>query len=366
MSDLASWLTLARVPGIGAARYQALLSKFGTPATALSASMDELIAIPGLGPRTARAVRTHRDPAFVDRQLRLLERHDARIVTFRDRAYPMRLQAIYDPPPLLFVSGCWEAKDEQSIAIVGTRHASSYGRRIAEEFSAELSAHGFTIVSGMARGVDTVAHRTALKGDGRTVAVLGSGLDRPYPPENRKLMASIRDQGAVMSEYPFGTGPDAVNFPQRNRIISGATLGTVVVEAGENSGALITARFALDQGREVFAVPGPLKAPGSEGVNRLIKDGTAKLIQRIGDVIEELTPQLDFDPAKVKPKPAAPAFDLSSEEKSMYNRVSTEPKHIDQLATGQALTSSQALGVLLALELKGAVRQLPGMVFVRS
>ena len=366
MSDLASWLTLARVPGIGAARYQALLRMFGTPAAALSASMDELTAIVGLGPQIARAIRTHRDQAFVDRQLRLLERHGARIVTFRHPEYPGRLRDIYDPPPLLFVSGRWETKDEQSIAIVGTRNASSYGRRIAEEFSAELSTHGFTVVSGMARGVDTLAHRTALKENGRTVAVLGSGLDRPYPAENRKLMASIRDHGAVMTEYPFGTGPDAVNFPQRNRIISGTTLGTVVVEAGENSGALITARFALDQGREVFAVPGPLKAPCSEGVNRLIKDGTAKLIQRIEDVVEELAPHLDFDPAKVERKPAAPSFDLSSEEENMYNRVSSEPKHIDQLASGQSLTSSQALGVLLALELKGAVRQLPGMVFVRS
>lgn len=366
MSDPASWLTLARVPGIGAARFHALLRRFRSPSSALSASVDELTGIEGLGPQTARAIRSHRDQAFVDRQLRLLERHGARIVTFRDRDYPERLRDIYDPPPFLYVSGGWEAKDEQSVAIVGTRYASSYGRRMAEAFSADLSAYGFTVVSGMARGVDTLAHRTVLKGNGRTVAVLGSGLDRPYPAENRKLMASIREHGAVMTEQPFGTGPDAVNFPQRNRIISGSTLGTIVVEAGKVSGALITARFALDQGREVFAVPGPLNVPGSEGVNRLIKDGTAKLIQRVEDVIDELAPRLGLDPSEVDRKPPVPAYDLLPEEQAMYSRLSTEPEHIDRLASSQGLQSSQALGVLLGLELKGAARQLPGMMFVRT
>ncbi len=366
MSDLASWLTLARVPGIGAARFHALLRRFESPSAALAASVDELTEIEGIGPQTARTIRGHRDQAFVDRQLRLLDRHGARIVTFRDRAYPARLRDIYDPPPLLFVSGGWKTKDEQSIAVVGTRFASAYGRRMAEVFSAEMSAFGFTVVSGMARGVDTIAHRTALKGNGRTVAILGSGLDRPYPAENRKLMASIREQGAVMTEQPFGVGPDAVNFPQRNRIISGSTLGTIVVEAGKDSGALITARFALDQGSEVFAVPGPLNTPGSEGVNRLIKDGTAKLIQRAEDVIDELAPRLGLDPAKVVRNTPEPAFDLQPEEKTMYGQLSLDPKHIDHLASALALTSSQALGVLLALELKGAARQLPGMMFVRT
>ncbi len=365
MSDLASWLTLARVPGVGAARFQALLRRFGSPSAALSASVDELTMAEGLGPQIARAIRTHRDEAFVDRQLRLVERLEARIVTFRDRDYPARLREIYDPPPLLYVSGGWETEDERSIAIVGTRLASSYGRGMAESFSEALCSYGFTVVSGMARGVDTLAHRTTLNRKGRTVAVLGSGLDRPYPGENSKLMASISNNGAVMTEQPFGTGPDAVNFPQRNRIISGSTLGTIVVEAGKSSGALITARFALDQGREVFAVPGPLNTPGSEGVNRLIKDGTAKLIQRVDDVLEELAPHLDFDPAKVERRPSTPAFDLTPEEDSMYGRLSPDPQHIDHLASALALSSSQALGLLLALELKGAVRQLPGMMFVR-
>lgn len=366
MTDLASWLTLARVPGVGASRFHALLRRFGSPYAALSATVDELAETEGVGPQIARAVHGHRDEAFVDRQLRLLDRHDARIVTFRDRDYPERLLEIYDPPPLLFVSGGWEAEDEQSIAIVGTRFTSAYGRKMAESFSAELCAYGFTVVSGLARGVDTLAHRTALRGNGRTVAVLGSGLDRPYPAENHKLMASIREHGAVMTEHPFGTGPDAVHFPQRNRIISGATLGTIVVEAGKRSGALITARFALDQGREVFAVPGSLDAAGSEGVNRLIKDGTAKLIQRVEDVIDELAPRLGFEPTRSGPEPAGPAFDLPPEEASMYGQVTSDPKHIDHLASALSLTSSQALGVLLALELKGAVRQLPGMMFVRS
>ena len=366
MSDLASWLTLARVPGVGATRFQALLRRFGSPSAVLSASVDELTRAEGLGPQIARAIRTHRDGAFVDRQLRLAEQHGARIVTFRDRDYPARLREIYDPPPLLYVSGGWEAVDEQSVAIVGTRVASSYGRSMTESFSAALCSYGFTIVSGMARGVDTLAHRTTLSRNGRTVAVLGSGLDKPYPSENRKMMASIRHHGAVMTEQPFGTAPDAVNFPQRNRIISGSTLGTIVVEAGKSSGALITARYALDQGREVFAVPGPVNTPGSEGVNRLIKDGTAKLIQRVDDVLEELAPHLDFDPAKVERKLSTPSVDLLPEEETIYGRLSPDPQHIDQLASALALSSSQALGILLALELKGAVRQLPGMMFVRS
>ncbi len=315
MSDLASWLTLARVPGVGAARFQALLRHFGSPAAALSASADELNMIAGVGPQIVRAIRTCRDEAFVARQVRLLERYGARVVTFGDQDYPERLREIYDPPPLLFVSGAWEACDEQSVAIVGTRFTSSYGREMAESFSAALSSFGFTIVSGMARGVDTRVHQTALRGGGRTVAVLGSGLDRPYPAENRKLMTSIRQHGAVITEQPFETGPDAVNFPQRNRIISGATLGTVVVEAGKRSGALITARFALDQGREVFAVPGPLNTPGSEGVNRLIKDGTAKLIQSVDDVIDELAPRLGYRPKRADEIPSDPAFDLLPEEK---------------------------------------------------
>ena len=366
MADLASWLTLARVPGVGASRFHALLRRFGSPTAALSASVDELSRTEGVGPQIARAVRGHRDQAFVDRQLRLLARHDARIVTCRDKDYPVRLREIYDPPPLLFVSGGWKAEDEQSIAIVGTRFTSAYGRKMAESFSAELSSYGFTVVSGLARGVDTLAHRAALRTNGRTVAVLGSGLDRPYPAENQKLMATIREHGAVMTEHPFGTGPDAVNFPQRNRIISGLTLGTIVVEAGKRSGALITARFALDEGREVFAVPGPLNAAGSEGVNRLIKDGTAKLIQRAEDVIDELAPRLGYDPVRSEPGPAGPAFDLLAEEESMYSQLSSDPQHIDHLASALSLASSQALGVLLALELKGAVRQLPGMMFVRS
>lgn len=366
MSDLASWLTLARVPGVGASRFHALLRRFGSPSAALSASVDELARTEGLGPRIARAVRDHRDQAFVDRQLSLLSRHNARIVTCRDRDYPERLREIYDPPPLLFVSGGWKEEDEQSIAIVGTRYVSTYGRRMAELFSAELSAYGFTVVSGLARGVDTLAHRTALRGSGRTVAVLGSGLDRPYPAENRKLMAAIREHGAVMTEHPFGTGPDAVHFPQRNRIISGSTLGTIVVEAGKRSGALITARFALDQGREVFAIPGPLNANGSEGVNRLIKDGTAKLIQRVEDVIDELAPRLGFNPARSEPERSGPDLELPPLEASMYGRLSSDPRHIDHLASALSLTSSQALGILLSLELKGAARQLPGMMFVRS
>ncbi|MBI4551277.1 MAG: DNA-protecting protein DprA [Candidatus Latescibacteria bacterium] len=366
MSDLTSWLLLSAVPGIGSYRFRVLLERFGSPEAALRAPLSALVTVPGLGPQTATAIREYRDRAFADDQLRLADRQGVRLVTCQDDEYPSRLRQVYDPPPLLYVRGRLTEADERAVAIVGTRRATSYGRLIAERLSAALCSHGLTVVSGLARGIDTAAHRGALGGQGRTVAVLGSGLDKPYPPENRSLMDDVARAGAVVSEQPIGTDPDAVNFPQRNRIISGMSLGVIVIEAGQDSGALITAQYALDQDREVFAVPGPITSAASEGTNRLIKRGVAKLIQHVDDVLEELAPQLGLSlPASSAP-PAPVQLSLLPDEDRLYQVLSDRPQHIDTLAAATNLPTSQALAVLLALELKGAIRQLPGKVFIRG
>lgn len=366
-SDIRAWLILCAVPGVGGYRFQTLLSRFGSPDAVLEAPVSALKTVPGLGEGIATAIRRHRDEHFADRQLHLAEKHGIRIVTLDDDHYPSALREIYDPPPVLYMAGRLQPDDTQALAVVGTRFTSSYGRRMAKQFTEALCACGITVVSGLARGVDTVAHRTTLAGGGRTVAVLGSGLDKPYPQENTELMQAIAEKGVVMTEQPFGTGPDAVNFPQRNRIISGLSQGTIVIEAGETSGALITARYALEQNREVFAVPGPLDHPASFGVNRLIKRGTAKLIQQIEDVIEELAPMSGMKPESLQAPDNTPVqLALLPEEDLLYAALTAEPQHIDMLAADLNLSISEALAILLRLELKGAARQLPGKQFIRE
>lgn len=364
MSDLTSWLLLSAIPGIGAQRFHSLLCRFGSPEAVLNASLADLLAVPRFGPQTAAVITEYRDYAFVRRQLRLAEQHQVRIVTCHDDEYPARLRQIYDPPPLLYMRGHLTEADNRSVAIVGTRRTSPYGRQMAEMFSAALCACGITVISGLARGIDTIVHRAALTHHGRTVAVLGSGLDIPYPPENQPLMEKITASGAVISEYPLGTDPDAMNFPQRNRIISGMSLGVLVIEAGEHSGALITAQYALDHDREVFAVPGPLTSATSEGTNRLIKGGTAKLIQRVEDILEELAPGLDLSLPFVSESSKTSLPRLLPEEEPIYRILSDTPQHIDRVAFAAGSSTSQALAILLALELKGVIRQLPGKTFV--
>ena len=239
MSDLTPWLLMSAIRGIGMHRFQALLCRFGSPDHVLDASLTDLMTVPGVGPQLAAAITTQRDYAFVTRQLNLAKRHDVRIITCHNDVYPASLRQIYDPPPLLYMRGTLTEADANALGIVGTRQTSSYGRRMAEQFSTALCATGMTVISGLARGIDTIAHRTALDQNGRTVAVLGSGLDVPYPPENKPLMERIADRGAVLSEYPMGTDPDAGNFPQRNRIISGMSHGILIVEAGKSSGAAL-------------------------------------------------------------------------------------------------------------------------------
>ena len=279
-----------------------------------------------------------------------------------DERYPELLHAIYDPPAVLYCDGSVEPGDRQAVAIVGSRQATPYGLRITETLAGELSALGFTILSGFARGIDAAAHRAALAAGGRTIAVLGCGLDVDYPPGHASLHAEIAGSGAVLTEFAPGTPPRATNFPRRNRIISGLALGVVVVEAADDSGSLITARLALEQGREVFAVPGPIDVPTSQGPHGLLKQG-ATLVETVDDIVEELLPQLDrpLQTLKTEPIAALPEHvELSPSERTVLEVMSREPLHLDDLTERSRLTTPAVAGILLGLELKALVKQLPG------
>jgi len=290
-----------------------------------------------------------------------------------DEHYPAWLRTIPDPPPVLYCDGSLEPGDRQAVAIVGSRQATPYGLRVTDALARELSRLGFTIVSGFARGIDAAAHRAALASGGRTVAVLGCGLDVDYPSGHASLRAEIAGSGAVLTEFAPGTAPFATNFPRRNRIISGLALGVVVVEAAEDSGSLITARLALEQGREVFAVPGPIDAPTSRGPHGLLKQG-AKLVETVNDIVEELLPQLETVRTPLSqdfvatgagkrrsfaPKPP----DLSPEEQVMLRVIGREPRHLDDLTEQSRLSAAEVARILLGLELKALVHQLPGQQY---
>jgi DNA processing protein len=285
------------------------------------------------------------------------------VVVWGDADYPARLQGISSAPPVLYLRGRLEAGDDAAVAIVGSRHATAYGEAVARELGMELSRRGLTIVSGLARGIDAAAHRGALAAGGRTLAVLGSGLEEIYPPEHRGLADEVAASGGLLSEFPLQTPPLRPNFPRRNRIISGLSLGVVVVEAGVGSGALITAHHALDQGREVFAVPGRVHARYSEGCNRLIKAG-AKLVENWEDVFVELVPTLK---GRRRARPAEPPrVDLTSDEQRLFDLLADEPLHIDQLIVKSGWGGGRVASVLVGLEMKGVIRQVKGKVFERQ
>lgn len=361
MKNLESWLILYSVPGVGPGRFRVLLERFGSPEGVLRASPSDLMSVPRMDERTAQAIRDHRDQDFVRRQLALIEKFEVKVVTLQDKGYPENLRRIYDPPPLLFVRGELRDGDRWAVAIVGCRRPTPYGSLVAERISGELAQRGIVVVSGMARGIDSVGHRAALARGGRTIAVLGCGVDVVYPPENRKLMAQIISSGAVVSEFPMGTKPEAPHFPRRNRIISGLSLGVVIVEADRNSGALITAEYALEQNREVFAVPGDVTEKRSRGTNWLIKEG-AKLVESIDDILEELGGTLK---GISLPKPLSDLrVKLTPEEQQVYQALSPKPTHIDTIARECSLPAPRVLSILLTLELNGLVRQLSGKMFV--
>lgn len=373
---LAYWLALKKVDGVGNVTFAALVEAFGSPAGVFAASFDSLKVVPGIGDKTARQIKAFCDWTAVDKELTQARQDHVSIVTYKDPCYPSRLLNIYDFPPLLYVKGTLN-NDDIPVAVVGSRQASTYGKFTTERLCRELAMKGITIVSGMARGIDSSAHSGALAGHGRTIAVLGSGLDVIYPPENETLFQKIATHGAVVSEFPLGTPPNAPNFPTRNRIISGISLGVVVIEAGNKSGSLITARIALEQGREVFAVPGAIDSPGSRGTHRLLKEG-AKLIEGVDDIIDEILPQLlggSLMPMKLntpdrptteKPLPKACPDSLSEKEQRIFTILSSKPLGVNDIVRGTDLPVQEIATVLLQLEINGFIRQMPGNRYIRE
>jgi DNA processing protein len=342
-----------------------LIEDFGSPGEVLKTEEKNLAQVPEIRRNVIRAIVRGREGIDVIEELELIKKYKISIVTLNDASYPKNLKEIYDPPPLLYVKGKIEEGDKNAIAIVGSRRATTYGRLTAQRLSSQLAAQGITIVSGMARGVDSEAHKGALAVRGRTIAVLGCGIDVVYPPENRALEEKIVSSGAVITEFPFGTKPFAGNFPKRNRIISGLSLGIIVVEAAQKSGALITARLALEQGREVFAVPGSTTSPYSKGTHNLIKEG-AKLVENIDDILEELEPLIGMRKEKGKEAKGFPRPLLSKEEKIIYNLLTQEPKYIDLLIQKSKLPAQRTMVILTNLQIKGLIKELSGKNFIKK
>lgn len=365
-------LILSCIPGIGHNRLRSLVTHFKNSTDALNSSAREIINIEGFNKKLAVTISAfkksgdyHKAEQYAVHQLSKMNKSDGRIITLWDDEYPDLLKKIYDPPCYLFIKGNLKKEDKYSIAIVGTRNPSTYGVTMTEKFTQELSRLGIIIVSGLARGIDSVAHSSALKVGGRTIGVIGSGIDVIYPPENKNLYSRIAQNGGVISEYAMGTKPDAGNFPRRNRIVSGMTLGTIIIETGIDGGAMITANMALDQNRDVFAVPGLITDVRALGCNTLIRDGRAKLITSVDDVLSELSTKLKPLLREVTKHEKKLDISLSLFEKKIYDVLNDEPIHIDLLAVKSEMPTSDALVNLLSLEFKGLVKQLPGKMFVR-
>jgi DNA processing protein len=367
---LTSWLSVQAIDGVGDRTLLKLIQAFGSPDAALHATIDELVTA-GCSPELADAI--HRGPSAeirrqIDRQVAVAARLKLRLLTFFDDDYPTRLKTIPDPPSLLYVSGTLLPQDSVSVAIVGGRRATPVGRVITEEIAKDLSESGVTIVSGLARGIDAAAHRGAIAGKGRTIAVLGCGIDRTYPPEHQTLRRTIESHGAVLSELPIGAAPQSHHFPRRNRIISGLSLGVLVSEATTDSGSLITARLALEQGRDVFAVPGSIKEEACRGSNRLIKEG-AKLIEGARDILEEILPQVDARQRamlRLDRTGVEAVASLSHEDARVYEVLSYEAQSVDAVIERTGLSAAQVVATLLSLELGGRIRQLPGQQYIRT
>jgi DNA processing protein len=380
--ELVPWIQLSRVPGIGVGLFQRLLERFGAPGRVFDASLKELSSIPGISPRLAAAVLRGSDDGSRDEALREVDRahgSGVRIITVESPEYPEKLRTIFGPPPILYYRGDPGCLNEPCVAMVGTRRATSAGLRTAESLAADLVAAGVTIVSGLARGIDSGCHEGALRSGGRTVAVLGSGLAFELPKDRNELLERIAQQGLILSEFGMEMAPRPENFPRRNRIISGLSAATVVVEAGERSGALITASFASDQGREVFAVPGRITDPQSAGCNLLIRDGASPVLDTV-DILQSVagksgrtatghgSPGKDPVPrtAPQARSAKAPPPSLNEEETTIYELLKDESKHVDEVTRSSDLPPHRVAQLLLSLELKGAVVRESGMRYARS
>jgi DNA processing protein len=353
------WVGFSLVRGIGAARLRALLDAFEDIEAAWNAPRRALRDV-GLPVQAVDSLLKTRERLDLDRELGRIDSAGYQVVTWEEPAYPIRLAEIANPPPVVYIWGELRAQDRWAAAVVGTRRTTPYGRAVARDVGSALAANGVTVVSGLARGIDSIAHRAALDVGGRTLAVLGSGLDHIYPPEHRELAAAIAGSGAVLSDYPLGTKPEGGNFPPRNRIISGLALAVVIVEAGEGSGALITADFALEQGREIFAVPGRINSRASRGTNRLIRAGARPMISP-DDVLEALN--LDV---VARQEVSSQALPEDETERRVLEALSGDPIHVDELQAECGLPISQITASLAMLELKGRARQVGGMHYVRA
>lgn len=376
--DLRHLLALTLIDDVGPVAVRRLRAFFGSPRAVFAASPSEISRASRIPPDRASRIGLFSDWERVDRELERAEKLGVSLVTPDDDRYPDLLRHIYDYPSLLYVKGELHP-DETRLAVVGSRRATAQGLHTCDRLSRELALRGVTIVSGMARGIDSSAHRGALSARGRTIAVLGSSLDVVYPPENRKLSESIAAQGAVISEYPFGSAPLPHHFPRRNRIISGMSYGVVVVEAAGKSGSLITARMALEQGRDVFAIPGSIESGMSRGTNTLIQEG-AKLVQGVDDILEEIRPQMEQGRqdyrgasgtgAESRPETAGSpsgddtAHESTEEQGAILRLIGHRPVHIDNLVTQSGIAVDRLLDRLLILEMHGRIRQLPGCYFI--
>jgi DNA processing protein len=376
-ANIDKWLKLIRADGVGSAIFARLIEYFGSADRVLGASVSELAKINGVGFKTAERIASTRHKFDAAAELELAQKLGVWIISFDDQRYPPVLKQIYDPPPVLYVKGSFTRQDNLALSIVGSRHCSLYGQEQSSRFAHFLGSAGFTICSGMARGIDTAAHQGALSAGGRTIAVQGCGLANIFPPENKKLFELIAESGACISELPLQYEPLSVNFPPRNRIIAGLSLGTIVVEAALRSGALITARAALDYNREVMAVPGKIDSPLSRGAHQLIKQG-AKLIESVEDVMEalghiggQLEDHVSAAAARASDSIEKPLFDvsqlkLSDAERKIYDCLDKEPSHIEQIIAETDLTPGIVNATLISLRLKGLIKQLPGSLFLRS
>ena len=355
--ELKYWVAFSGIAGVGRVRITRLKEYFGNLHDAWKAPQDKLI-LAGLDTRSIDALLAARSRLSLDDEMEKLERFGVKVLVYEDLPYPAALKEIYDYPPVLYVKGNLPSQDQPCLAVVGTRRPTIYGRQVTEEIVTDLVRSGITIVSGLARGIDSVAHRAALDAGGRTVAVFASGLDIIYPGENARLAQAIIERGALLSEHPLGVKPRPESFPLRNRIMSGLSLGVLVVEAGERSGALITAHQAVEQDREVFAIPGSILSSASQGTNHLIQEG-AKLVRNSEDILQELNLAITVQQAEIK---EFSPVDVA--ESVILKQLSSEPNHIDEICRRSGLTTPQVSSTLVMLELKGVVRQVGNMNYV--
>jgi DNA processing protein len=358
MSDIRYWIGLSLVPDVGPVMARKLITSMGSPENVFKAGARDLLSISGLGEEKARSIHNFALWDVVEKQIKEAVRKKIEVVSFDDPRYPSVLKDIEGMPVVLYMKGEYHPDDRYGIAVVGSRKNTGYGEAVTQKISCELASAGFTIISGMARGIDTLSHRSALTSGGRTIAVLGSGIDVHYPAENKGLMEKIAASGCVISEFPPGTMPNRENFPRRNRLISGLSMGVLVVEAAADSGSLITAGYAAEQNKEIFAVPGSIFSRNSEGTNRLIRQG-AKVVLRTDDIIEELAPVL----RGLMKMPGGNTAEISTEEGVLCAALTREPKHVDVVSREVTLPVHKTLELLLSLELKGLVRQANGKRF---